>query len=149
MDFADRIRELRKLKKLSLDEVSQRCGVSKSMISKIERKEKMPTLQIAARISEALDTTLSSLLAESSTEELVVTKEQERVVFCDELTGFRRECFHRSGRNPNWNLLKITFLLVPPPSIPAASQRSGRIYYCYPGNIDGMYRSAAYTTSGG
>ena len=43
MDFADRIRELRKLKKLSLDEVSQRCGVSKSMISKIERKEKMPT----------------------------------------------------------------------------------------------------------
>ncbi len=106
MDFADRIRELRKLKKLSLDEVSQRCGVSKSMISKIERKEKMPTLQIAARISEALDTTLSSLLAESSTEELVVTKEQERVVFCDELTGFRRELLSPQRPEPELEFIE-------------------------------------------
>lgn len=91
MEFGDKIRELRTLKKYSLDELSQRSGVSKSMISKIERKEKMPTLQVAAKISEALDTTLSSLLAEPSDSEIVVTRKQDRQVFLDELTGFRRE----------------------------------------------------------
>lgn len=33
MDFGDKIKELRSLRKYSLDELSQRSGVSKSMIS--------------------------------------------------------------------------------------------------------------------
>lgn len=100
MDFGDKIKELRSLRKYSLDELSQRSGVSKSMISKIERKEKMPTLQVAAKISEALGTTLSSLLADASAAEIVVTRREDRRVFLDELTGFRRELLSPQRPDP-------------------------------------------------
>ncbi len=90
MDFANKIKTLRKEKRLSLDELAMRCDVSKSMISKIERNEKMPTLLVAAKIAEGLGTTLSSLLAEPREANVVVTRKKDRSVFCDEVTGFRR-----------------------------------------------------------
>lgn len=117
MDFSDKIKELRSLKRYSLDELSRRSGVSKSMISKIERKEKCPTLEVAAKISEALDTTLSSLLAASSTADIVVTRKQDRSVFLDELTGFRRELL--SPQRPNPELEFIENCIPPHSSSPA------------------------------
>lgn len=123
MDFGDKIKELRSLRKYSLDELSQRSGVSKSMISKIERKEKMPTLQVAAKISEALGTTLSSLLADASAAEIVVTRREDRRVFLDELTGFRRELL--SPQRPDPALEFIENRILPRRISPAPEGRGG------------------------
>lgn len=90
MNFSTKIKEIRNKKKISLQKLSDLSGVSKSMISKIEREEKNPTLQVAAQIAEALGTTLSSLLDEPQNKEIVIIKKDERITYQDELTGFQR-----------------------------------------------------------
>lgn len=90
MNFSTKIKEIRNKKEISLQKLSDLSGVSKSMISKIEREEKNPTLQVAAQIAEALGTTLSSLLDEPKNQEIVIIKKDERITYQDELTGFQR-----------------------------------------------------------
>ena len=90
MDFAKELKRMRQNHKLSLQQLANKTGVSKSMLSKIERKEKNPTLQIAAQIAEGLGVSLSSMLEERSYERVVVIKASEQVIFRDETTGFER-----------------------------------------------------------
>src|SRR3569833_3177954 len=50
-----RVRELRKKKKWTLEELSAASGVSRSMLSEIERGNANPTLAVACRIARAFD----------------------------------------------------------------------------------------------
>lgn len=90
MNFSERVTQLRKEKKMSLQELSHISGVSKSMISKIEREEKNPTLQVASQIAEALGSTLSELLSEPQEKETIVIKKEDQIAYYDELSGFQR-----------------------------------------------------------
>src|ERR1700730_12856492 len=60
--FASSLRELRKNRKATLQEMSVRAKVSRSMISKIERNEVQPSLNLAVRLANALRTTLPEML---------------------------------------------------------------------------------------
>src|SRR5271166_4860615 len=51
-ELGERLRELRKEKTYSLEAVSRLSGVSKSMISKIERRQATPSTTVLARIAE-------------------------------------------------------------------------------------------------
>jgi len=90
MNFSEKVKKMRQEKKISLQELSDLSGVSKSMISKIEREEKNPTLQVAAQIAEALGTTLSLLLDEPKNQDIAIIKKDDRIIFNDSLTGFQR-----------------------------------------------------------
>ena len=57
-----RIRDLRKDRGWSLDELSDRCSVSRSMLSEIERGRANPTLAVTLRIAHAFDISLSDLV---------------------------------------------------------------------------------------
>jgi transcriptional regulator with XRE-family HTH domain len=61
-DFGKRVRELRRARDWSLDALSQASGVSRSMLSEIERGEAMPTLALALAIARALGTRLGDLV---------------------------------------------------------------------------------------
>jgi transcriptional regulator with XRE-family HTH domain len=61
--IAARLREERKARDWSLDELAERAGVSKAMISKIERGEASPTAALLGKLSGAFGLTLSALLA--------------------------------------------------------------------------------------
>jgi len=61
--LAARLRLERDARGWSLGELAQRSGVSKAMISKIERAEASPTAALLGRLSGALGLTLSALLA--------------------------------------------------------------------------------------
>lgn len=54
--------------KVSLDELSRRAGVSKSMLSQIERKNANPTVAVLWRLSNALGVSLSDFLSVSPPE---------------------------------------------------------------------------------
>src|ERR687889_133167 len=56
-----RVRELRRGRGLTLEELAELSGVSRAMISKLERGEKNPTLVVAAKLAEGLGVTLSRL----------------------------------------------------------------------------------------
>src|SRR5918998_5028287 len=53
------VRGLRRERGLTLEELAERSGVSRAMISKVERGEKNPTLVVAAKLAEGLGITLS------------------------------------------------------------------------------------------
>jgi len=56
------INRLRKEKHLTLDQLAAVCGVSKSMLSQIERNETNPTLATVWRLSEALGVTIDDIV---------------------------------------------------------------------------------------
>ena len=55
------IKEIRKQKNITLDELSKRSGVSKTHINDIENNIKEPTLTIAISIAKALNVQLTDL----------------------------------------------------------------------------------------
>ncbi|TNE39477.1 MAG: XRE family transcriptional regulator [Alphaproteobacteria bacterium] len=56
------INRLRKEKHLTLDQLAAVCGVSKSMLSQIERNETNPTLATVWRLAEALGETIDDII---------------------------------------------------------------------------------------
>ncbi|MDP8946310.1 MAG: helix-turn-helix domain-containing protein, partial [Actinomycetota bacterium] len=56
-----RVRELRRGRGLTLEELAGLSGVSRAMISKLERGEKNPTLVVVAKLAGGLGVTLSKL----------------------------------------------------------------------------------------
>ena len=86
-----RVRDLRKDRGLTLDELAATSGVSRAMISKLERGEKNPTLVIAARLAEGLGVSLSRLAGVEERREVVVVRKGRRPVLRDPETGFERQ----------------------------------------------------------
>jgi len=90
--FGDRVRMLREQANLTLDQFSKISGVSRAMLSKVERGEKSPTIGIAKRIAHALGASFSRLVGDEtpSRRAFVVVKKDQRQVFRDPETGFER-----------------------------------------------------------
>lgn len=88
--LASRLKAEREARGWSLAELAERSGVSKAMISKIERGESSPTATLLGHLSGAFGLTLSALLArvEGVTSRLVRASEQ--AVWRDPATGFQR-----------------------------------------------------------
>ena len=86
-----RMRELRGRLGLTLDALAGRSGVSRAMISKLERGEKNPTLVVAAKLAEGLGVTLSQLVGIEERREVVVVPKEGRMVMRDPETGFERQ----------------------------------------------------------
>src|SRR3954469_3830708 len=86
-----RVRELRRGRGLTLEELAERAGVSRAMISKLERGEKNPTLVVAAKLAEGVGVTLSQLVGMEERREVVVVPREKRMVVRDPETGFERQ----------------------------------------------------------
>ena len=59
--LGQRIRQLRDARKLSLEALAERCGVSRSNISLIERGQSSPTATVLDKLSVGLGVSLASL----------------------------------------------------------------------------------------
>ncbi len=86
-----RVRELRRERGLTLQGLAEKSGVSRAMISKLERGEKNPTLVIAARLAEGLEVTLSQLAGMEERREVIVVPKDRRMTMRDPETGFERQ----------------------------------------------------------
>jgi transcriptional regulator with XRE-family HTH domain len=86
-----RVRDLRRERGLTLDGLAARSGVSRAMISKLERGEKNPTLVVAARVAEGLGVSLSQLVGVEERRRVVVVPRRARMVVRDPETGFERQ----------------------------------------------------------
>jgi len=95
--LADRIKLEREARGWSLADLAARSGVSKAMISKVERSEASPTAALLGHLSGAFGLTLSTLLAraEGATSRLARAKAQ--AVWTDPATGFRRTAVSPDG----------------------------------------------------
>jgi transcriptional regulator with XRE-family HTH domain len=87
-----RLREVRRTQGLTLEMLAQRAQVSRAMISKIERGEKMPTVGILVRIATGLNVSLSALLGEQPQSAAIqLQRANRRSRFRDPSTGLERE----------------------------------------------------------
>lgn len=67
------IARLRQARQLTLDDLSREAGVSKSMLSQIERNQANPTVALVWRLANALRVPMSDLLAGSTTSQAAIT----------------------------------------------------------------------------
>lgn len=66
MSLAGRIRELREAKKLSLDDLASKAGISKTYLWELEKDKtgaKKPSADVLLRIATALSTTIADLMS--------------------------------------------------------------------------------------
>lgn len=64
--FGNKIREIRKSKHLSQEELAYKASISAAHLGQIERAQKNPTLDTIHRISNALGLSLQEIFADSS-----------------------------------------------------------------------------------
>jgi transcriptional regulator with XRE-family HTH domain len=89
--IARRLRLERDSRNWSLADLAQRSGVSKAMISRIERAEVSPTAVILVRLAGAFDLTLAGLMLRAEGQGERLTRAAEQPVWRDPETGYRRQ----------------------------------------------------------
>lgn len=121
--LARRIRRERETRGWSIAALATESGVSRAMISKIERAEASPTAALLGRLSGALGLTISALLARAEADAGAsrVTRAATQERWTDPESGYRRRALSPPGADPE--LVEVE--LPPGASIayPAASYR--------------------------
>jgi len=85
MDIGIKIKQLRKQKGLTLEELASRCELTKGFLSQMERNLTSPSIATLNDILEALGTTLSEFFMEAKDEKVVFQKDD---FFVDERDGY-------------------------------------------------------------
>jgi transcriptional regulator with XRE-family HTH domain len=98
--LAARIKAEREARGWSLGELADRSGVSKAMISKIERGESSPTATLLGHLSGAFALTVSTLLARAEGAAPRLARARAQAVWRDPETGFRRTAVSPEGASP-------------------------------------------------
>ncbi|MBQ5946159.1 XRE family transcriptional regulator [Massilia sp. ST3] len=88
--IAQRIRQLRALRKLSLAALSELSGVSRSNISLIERGESSATATVLDKLSAALGVTLTSLFEQLGDTNIPITRAADQPIWTDPGSGYVR-----------------------------------------------------------
>lgn len=69
MTFGEKVTIARKQKKLTQTELADATGTSRDIIGKYERDESKPSIEIAARIADVLDSSLDFLIRDINPED--------------------------------------------------------------------------------
>ncbi|BAP44893.1 transcriptional regulator [Pseudomonas sp. StFLB209] len=89
--IARRIAHLRTQQRLSLAQLAERSGVSKAMISKIERLESSPTAVVLGKLAAGLGIALTELLADDTPDDASrLRRRDEQETWRDPSTGYLR-----------------------------------------------------------
>lgn len=106
--IGERIRTLRAEKNMTLDQLSVASGVSRAMISRIERGEASPTASLLARICAALGLSLSGFFAEDETVSPLVRKADQKI-WQDPETGYVRRAISPPRVGSDVDIVEVEF----------------------------------------
>ena len=106
-EIGRRVRDERIRRGFSLEQLSQRSRVSRSMISAIERGAKAPTVIVLHRIATGLDTSLSRLVEEETSARVIVLRHgRQKVVRA--AAGWHRRILSPVLPGVEFELMRIT-----------------------------------------
>lgn len=121
---ADRIRALRAERGLTLGALAERSGVSRSMISVIERAESSPTASVLDRLAAALGVTIATLFAEAERPNAApVARAADQPLWSDPETGYVRRNLSPAGFPSAIELVEVTL----PPGARVAYDSGSRL----------------------
>jgi transcriptional regulator with XRE-family HTH domain len=102
-----RVRQLRIAQSLTLDELALASGVSRAMISRIERAEASPTASLLGRLCAALGLSLSAFFAEGDRDVSPLSRRRDQRVWRDPETGYLRRSVSPSGTRSVIDLVEV------------------------------------------
>ncbi len=115
-----RVSSERQRRSWSLGDLATKSGVSKAMLSKIERREVSPTATVLLRIATALDMTLAELLTDIGGETSRCRRRSEQPIWTDPATGYHRRQVYLSAHLP-MELVEVDLPAGASVAIPASS----------------------------
>jgi transcriptional regulator with XRE-family HTH domain len=105
--IAGRLLALRQAKSLSLAELAELSGVSKAMISKVERAESSPTAVLLGRLAAGLGVPLAELLTEDKGSPRRLRSRAEQDVWRDPEAGYLRRQVAERGATGGIEMVEI------------------------------------------
>lgn len=111
--LAARLRVEREVRGWSLAELAERAGVSKAMISRVERGEASPTAALLGKLSGALGLTMSTLLARAEATDSGVVRRANQDCWRDPATGYERRAVVAGPGSP----CEVTEVSLPPGAV--------------------------------
>jgi transcriptional regulator with XRE-family HTH domain len=107
--IAARARELRASRRLTLDALAERTGVSRSMISLIERGESSPTAALLERLAAGLNVPLAALFATPAPRVQPLARRADQQQWRDPASGYRRRNVSPAGFPSPTRISEIEF----------------------------------------
>ncbi|MGH2830817.1 MAG: helix-turn-helix domain-containing protein [Actinomycetota bacterium] len=110
--IAERVRELRTARGLSLEAIAAKSGVSRSMISRIERGESSATAVILEKLAAGLGVTMASLFdapASGPAASGPVARRDEQPQWKDPASGYLRRNVSPSGARQPMHIVEVHF----------------------------------------
>ncbi len=107
--IANRVRRLRAERGLSLDALATKCGVSRSMISLIERGEANATAVVLEKIAVALNITLADLFNPHEGSSEPVARFADQSLWRDPASGYVRRNVSPSGHQSPIQIVEVVF----------------------------------------
>lgn len=109
--LAERVRNLRKAQGLSLERLAELSGVSRSMISLIERRETSPTAAVLDKLANALRISLPALFASGTDDAfaLPLARADTQPRWTDPESGYVRRHVSPLGFQSPTELVEVTF----------------------------------------
>ena len=110
--IADRVRELRAASALSLDALAARSGVSRSMISLVERGESSPTAVVLEKLAAGLGVTMAAMFEAprgSSTPGGAVARRDDQPLWRDPGSGYLRRNVSPAGVPQPMQIVEVEF----------------------------------------
>jgi len=107
--IAARVRQLRSERAMSLEALAERSGVSRSMISLIERAEASPTAVVLEKLAAALNIALAALFEPHPSEAEPLSRRSNQVSWCDPASGYVRRNVSPSGYPTPIQIVEIAF----------------------------------------
>jgi transcriptional regulator with XRE-family HTH domain len=143
--LAERLKQEREARGWSIAELAARSGVSRAMISKVERAEASPTAALLGRLSGPFGLTVSALLAraEGAGGAGVVARAAEQALWQDPGTGYLRRQLSPPGAEPE--LVRVELppgARVPFPAMSYTLMR-GQLVWLQEGEL--LFREGAVT----
>jgi len=107
--IARRVRDLRAERGFTLDALGERSGVSRSMISLIERGESSPTAAVLDKLAGALSVTLATLFSEEPQAAPPLVRHAAQAVWQDPASGYLRRNVSPPGYASPLELVEVVF----------------------------------------
>jgi transcriptional regulator with XRE-family HTH domain len=108
-EVGERAKILRSRAGLTLDELASRSGVSRAMISRIERGEASPTAALLARLCEGLGLSLSAFFASDETLPSPISRRERQRLWRDPHTGYLRRSVSPPGTGSKVDIVEVEF----------------------------------------
>ncbi|MDQ0015901.1 transcriptional regulator with XRE-family HTH domain [Variovorax boronicumulans] len=107
--IAQRVRDLRASRGLSLDALATHCGVSRSMISLIERGESSPTAVLLEKLATGLGVPLASLFDQAEPVASPVSRLADQLQWRDPHSGYVRRNVSPGGAISPIQIVEVNF----------------------------------------